>query len=155
MRSDELDGIRGYALALIHKWGIRGDDAEDIAQEAVIRVWCRQSTFLSRGKLTSWVHTIVLNEVRQFWRRSRPVDRRAPDLLRTTDSPAVQLLRQERRRSLLELLEALPPRRREIMEMLYSQDRTVRDVAEELRIAESTVRAHRSRSLSMLRARAG
>ena len=47
----------------------RGDDREDVVQEAALRAWANRSQFRGDSNFSSWAHTIIRNVVLEMHRR--------------------------------------------------------------------------------------
>ncbi|MHC5034829.1 MAG: RNA polymerase sigma factor, partial [Planctomycetota bacterium] len=46
-------------------------DAEDIAQEVFVKAYRNIGAFKGRARFSTWLYGIMLNTVRDFWRRRR------------------------------------------------------------------------------------
>lgn len=49
------------------------DDANDVLQNALIKVWRNLGDFENRAKLSTWIYRIVVNEALDFLRRKKDV----------------------------------------------------------------------------------
>lgn len=49
------------------------DDANDVLQNAIIKVWRNLGDFENRAKLSTWIYRIVVNEALDFLRRKKDV----------------------------------------------------------------------------------
>jgi len=74
------------ALALAHRMLGRSDQAEDIVQEAFLRVHRAAKQFQPKGKFSTWLYRIIVNLCRDRLRRSR----HAPAGLDETSLPDCQ-----------------------------------------------------------------
>jgi RNA polymerase sigma factor (sigma-70 family) len=54
--------------------GLRADEAEEIAQKVLVRVflYCSKTEFHHVAQVWAWVYTITVREVYKHWRRRRP-----------------------------------------------------------------------------------
>ncbi|WP_293853748.1 RNA polymerase sigma factor [uncultured Alsobacter sp.] len=100
-------------------------DAEDVAQEACLRIW-RQATSWRRGtaRFDTWVHRVVLNLCYDRLRRpsrTRPVTDADLATL-TSEGPGEGDAGEQRRVRVEEALQALPPRQREAIVLVYYQE---------------------------------
>ena len=59
------------ALALAHRMLGRSDQAEDVVQEAFLRVHRAAKQFQPKGKFSTWLYRIIVNLCRDRLRRSR------------------------------------------------------------------------------------
>lgn len=105
---------------------ILGDrmEAEDIAQEAFLRIW-RQAPHwqAGRARFDTWLYTIALNLCRDRLRRRREVY--AAELPETADSssaPDRRLHDSDQTRTVESALEMLPERQREAIVLQYYEE---------------------------------
>ena len=86
---DRDHGARFYreAAAALRSW----QAAEDVVQEAMVKVWLRCATFEGRGDPLAWIHQIVRNTLLDALRQHRP----AQDLALPTDEAALTALQAE------------------------------------------------------------
>lgn len=122
------------------------NEAEDIAQEALLRAWRRRSTLRDSARRKEWLGTIVRNEAfRQHSRvRPDPVDT-AEDSEGAEDE---QILSTVERADLHAALKRLSERDRKLIELRYEEDLTQEAIARRLGVPDGTikVRLHRLRS---------
>jgi RNA polymerase sigma-70 factor (ECF subfamily) len=127
-------------------------DAEDAAQEAMVRAWRRRRACRSPEAPEPWLRTIARNEaLRQLERTARAADRFAgeaerPDVI--SDGPEEGLLR---RLSVDDALAQLAEEDRRLVQLRYSLDLADVVIAEKLGIAEATVRVRLHRARRRLR----
>jgi RNA polymerase sigma-70 factor, ECF subfamily len=121
------------------------NEAEDIAQDALLRAWRRRSTLRDSARRKEWLGTIVRNEAfRQHARlRPDPVDT-AEDWEGVEDERIVSTVE---RADLHAALKRLSERDRKLIELRYEEDLTQEAIARRLGIPDGTVkvRLHRVR----------
>ena len=134
---------------------IRGEEAvDDIAQDALVTVMNRLSSFRGEGSLESWVDGVALRVILVSRRRRRVwlsrIAPQTPEALsgETESSPESY---PDRRRSVM-ALDALPDKQRIALVMHYVLGMTVPEIATELRIPSETVRSRLRLGMSRLRA---
>lgn len=133
-------------LRLAYRYASNPSEAEDIAQEALLRAWRRRSTLREPERRNQWLATIVRNEAFRIHARIRP------DPIATIEAHEgeedQQVLATVERADLYAALERLSDRDREIIEMRYTEDLTQAAIAHRLGIPEGTVkvRLHRARA---------
>lgn len=103
-------------------------DAEDVAQEACLRIW-RQATSWRRGsaRFDTWIHRVVLNLCYDRLRRpsrTRPLTDADLATLGSADPGAAgdAPAGEERQATVEQALQALPPRQREAIVLVYYQN---------------------------------
>jgi RNA polymerase sigma-70 factor (ECF subfamily) len=133
-------------LRLAYRYASNPSEAEDIAQDALLRAWRRRSTLRDTERRNQWLATIVRNEAFRQHARVRP-----------DPTPAIEVLEgaeDERVVAAVELadfraaLKRLSDRDRRLLEMRYQEDLTQGAIAQRLGIPEGTVkvRLHRARN---------
>jgi RNA polymerase sigma-70 factor (ECF subfamily) len=131
---------------MAYRYASNPSEAEDIAQDALLRAWRRRSTLRDSGRRNQWLATIVRNEAFRQHARVRP------DLTETIEF--TEGAEDERVLAAVELadihaaLGRLNERDRRLLEMKYEEDLTQAMIATRLGIPEGTVkvRLHRARN---------
>ncbi|HKQ56287.1 MAG TPA: RNA polymerase sigma factor [Candidatus Eisenbacteria bacterium] len=149
----EVHGDRAYALAL--RIVRSPSDAEEVAQDALVRAWRSLPRFRGESAFSSWLYRIVVRRAYDRaallkGRRSREAGIEDPEALPAAvagpDAGARELsVRLER------LVAELPEVPRTVVTLYYYQDRSVAEVASILRMPENTVKTHLSRARERLR----
>lgn len=127
-------------------WAITGDwqEAMDLGQEALIRVYTRWGTVSSLDMPSAWAHRVVANLALSWRRRQRRRSRVVmPEPVQGPAEPPDSLL--------LEALRALPPHQRAVVVLRYYADLSINETARALRKRPGTVRALASQGLARLR----
>ena len=135
------------------------DDAEDVVQEAFVRVWRKRDSFLPPGKFSTWLYTIAANLAKtrlrrwalwKFVRLGSPdgpsVD--IPDEGSGADVRADELLREER---IQRALATLPQKFREIVVLRDIQQLSYEEITAITGCAPGTVKSRINRGRALLR----
>ncbi|MGN6256856.1 MAG: RNA polymerase sigma factor [Solirubrobacterales bacterium] len=132
-------------LRLAYRYASNPSEAEDIAQDALLRAWRRRSTLRDSERRNQWLAAIVRNEAFRQHARTRPDPRSTIEFLEGAEDEGV--LRTVELADLHAALERMSERDREILEMRYEEDLTHPVIARKLGIPEGTVkvRLHRAR----------
>lgn len=131
------------------------DRAEDVLQEAFVKLYLSWSKVRKRGDEEAYARRIIVNadidDRRRPWRRHRAAatDEQLARL------PAPDRLPVEDRSALLDAVRALPSMQRRAVVLRHLVGLTVEETAAELGIGEGTVKSHTSRALEALRASLG
>lgn len=148
--------VRGPAYVLALQLVGNRDDALDVAQDAMLRLFAHLGRVAPDRPLRPWLFAIVRNRARDLWRgrAARPeesVDAR-PDLSahlasRTTD-PEQSTAQNQRARRLWTAVGGLSPPHREILVLRDFHDLSYGEIAGVLDVPVGTVmsRLHRARS---------
>lgn len=127
--------------------------AEDAAQESILRVWKALGSYDTRAALSSWIYAITRNRCLTALERRRThssvLDDDAEESLRTVAAPAAPAA-PEGAALLRELVEALPERPRRVLLLYYFEERSIGEVAAMLGCPEGTVKAHLFRARATL-----
>lgn len=148
---------RVYALAL-HKLN-HPQEAEDIVQETVLRVYVHLNRYKQPFKFSTWVFRIATNLcIDRLRKRIRtlsldaPVSlcsdhNRYPCLADRNRTPEEVLLEQEEYAALRDAMEKLPSHYRSVLFLRYMKEMTLSDIGKTLKIPVTTVksRVHRGR----------
>jgi RNA polymerase sigma factor (sigma-70 family) len=113
--------------------------AEDIVQEAFIRVGARYDTI---ERPEAYLRTAVVNGCRNELRRLRRI---------ATEPPPEELVNDPELVTIFDALSSLTGRHRAVLVLRYVDDRSDEDIAELLGVRRSTVRSLVRRSLGTLR----
>ncbi|MFC3581970.1 RNA polymerase sigma factor [Sphingomonas hylomeconis] len=98
--------------------------AEDVAQDAFVRVWRNAGKWQpGRARFDTWLHTVVLNLCRDRLRRHREASGAAvPDHPDPAPDAEAQLIAAQRGRDVAAAIAALPARQREAILLVHYQD---------------------------------
>jgi RNA polymerase sigma-70 factor (ECF subfamily) len=125
-------------------------DAEDLAQEAFVRLWRALPLYDGRAAFSTWLYVIArnacLNEVRRRGLRpTTPLAEDAEPVAGTSWAPPI-----DRRLDCETLVEALPEPQRLIVRLFYLEERSYEQVAAMLDMPINTVRSHLHRARKRL-----
>jgi RNA polymerase sigma-70 factor (ECF subfamily) len=121
------------------------NEAEDIAQDALLRAWRRRSTLRDEARRKEWLGTIVRNEAFRHHSRVRPDP---VDEIETWEGEEdAGIVSTVERADLHAALKGLSERDRKLLELRYQEDLTQEAIARRLGIPDGTVkvRLHRVR----------
>ena len=135
------------------------DDAEDVVQEAFVRVWRKRVSFAPGGRFSTWLYTIAANLAktrlrrRVLWKFVRlgspdgaPAD--IPDDAAGADVHAEEAIREER---IQQALGTLPPKFRAIVVLRDIQQLSYEEIAAITGCAMGTVKSRINRARALLR----
>ncbi len=120
--------------------------AEDIVQDVLTKVALHWSSVERASSPDAYVHKVLVNQVRQRWRRPARTRERVTDVI---DPPPVGDGTNERaeRDRLLTALRQLPIRQRTAVVLRYFDDMSEADTAVALACSVGTVKSQTSRAL--------
>jgi RNA polymerase sigma-70 factor (ECF subfamily) len=131
---------------MAYRYASNPSEAEDIAQDALLRAWRRRSTLRDSDRRNQWLATIVRNEAFRQHARVRPDPTALIEFREGAEDEAV--LAAVELADLHAALALLSDRDRRLLEMKYEEDLTQAAIASRLGIPEGTVkvRLHRARN---------
>ena len=144
-----------YNLAL----RLLGDsaEAEDLAQEALVRAWQMLPSFRGEARFTTWLYRIVVNlglNRRARLRRTLATvsldDVACPQVPGIEPDPLLAQTDQERKEWIWRQVDALPERYRVVIALYYQQERTYDEMAQILCLPLNTVKTHLARARHLL-----
>ena len=140
------DEIHRTCIRFAFRYAKSQTEAEDIAQDALVRAWRKRDTLRDAGARTSWLATIVRNEALREFARKRPLPSDLIEAIHGTDDDRV--LATVERADLHAALERLNKRDRQLVRLRYDEDMTQEAIAHRLGIPLGTVkvRLHRVRA---------
>lgn len=122
-------------------------DAEDVAQEVLIRVCERIHTLKNPQAFDAWLNTIVINEIRRYASRNakRGETYNLDEYLDSSSSketeeflPDEYAMQEEDRRMVIEIIDMLPIRQREAIILFYYRNLGVVETAKVMQVSQPT-----------------
>ena len=151
---DEIVARYGpVALRVAARMAPDRQSAEDIAQEAMVRIWRRADEFdPRRARFTTWLYRIVVNLCIDLRRKPRPVA--LPEDFDPVDPSAgaaedVEL--DERRAALVRAIDALPSGQRAALMLVYDEGLSGAEAAQVLGVTAKAVERLLARARARLR----
>ena len=134
------------------------DQAQDAAQESLLRVWKSLSKYDQRASLSTWIYAITRNRCLTAIERRRELESLSDEAVEHEVEAAAGIApdsEQDHLVVLRELVEALPERYRRALTLYYYEERSVEEVATMLGLPEGTIKTnlHRARALLLERVR--
>jgi RNA polymerase sigma-70 factor (ECF subfamily) len=127
--------------------------AEDVAQEAFVRIWRQAGSWQAgRARFDTWLHAVVLNLCRDRLRRRRDVTGEAlPDLPDPAPDAEAALIETQRGRAVAAAIATLPERQREAILLVHYQDMSGIDAAAVLGVSVDALESLLARGRRTLR----
>lgn len=168
LKAQEGDMFAFRALVDEHKeqavriaYSITGNlaDAQDVAQEAFIRVYKNINSFRFNSRFSTWLYRIVVNLGHDFLRkriRSKIILSNDNVALeeQTKDEkgvdPAKKLISEELKKKIEETVTFLPEKQRIAFSLKYKKDMKIREIAQVMGISISSVKVHLFRAIDKM-----
>jgi RNA polymerase sigma-70 factor, ECF subfamily len=137
-------------------------EAEDAAQEAMIKAYRGLASFRGDAKFSTWLTTITLNEARSRLRKSGRVKVESLDdteqerdytpflVADWREIPSETLEREELAQHIQSAIEALPPSYREVFLLRDKEEMSIEEIAQALGVSANLVKVRLFRARMML-----
>ena len=129
------------------------DEAEDVVQDTLIRLWENAAAWTPEARIGTWLHRVCYNRAIDRLRRRRNfVDESALDEVSdAADLPDAALVRSEAVTSVREAIERLPARQRTAVLLFHFQEMSQHDAADVMAISETAFESMLARARRQLR----
>jgi RNA polymerase sigma-70 factor (ECF subfamily) len=134
---------------MAYRYASNPSEAEDIAQDALLRAWRRRSTLRDGARRNDWLATIVRNEAFRMHARVRPVPTAAIEIHEGADDE--QVIATVELADLRAALDGLSENDRQLLRLRYEEDLTQAAIARRLGIPEGSVKSSLHRARDKLR----
>jgi len=154
-----LNAVHAFAYRYVRN----GEDADDVAQEAFVRVWKNLKKFDQTKNFKTWLFTIAKNAALDLIKKKKPMsfsqigqedealDAFLAPYLTGPELPDAAFERTMARAELKTALDALPVGYRTVLTMRYNDNLKFREIAEVLDEPIDTVKSKHRRGLMLLR----
>jgi RNA polymerase sigma factor (sigma-70 family) len=146
--------IKAFLMKGISSYADRSQ-AEEMAQEVMIKVWNKADSFnSSKASVNTWIFTIARNTRIDFIRRNERAGRNIDieDIWHDADSPEPIVELQQRRLETIihNALATLPDEQAQVLEKAFMESKSHSEIAEELGLPLGTVKSRIRLALSKL-----
>lgn len=128
-------------------------EAEDVVQEAFLRLWKNASSYRPEARLSTFLHRIVHNLCVDQLRARHPGDPDALDGLSSEDRPSRELAVRSRAEQVHHEVKALPERQRAALSLVHFEGLTNSEAAEILQVSVDALESLLARGRRSLRER--
>ena len=137
----EQESLRRFLLALC---GGDSQEADDIAQDALVRAYVSSGSFLGLSKFSTWLFRIAYNCYIDRCRKIKP-ETIQPDSPQALDIPATDETDASfKYQQLYMALDRLPEKEKASIILHYFEDRSIKEIASILEIPPGTVKYYLS-----------
>ncbi len=140
----------GRLMAVCCRYFTSDDDAKDVMQEALIKIYENADKFEYKGKgsLLAWASRIVVNEALIFIRRNKQITVTTDELTDTAEDVALDTM-QIPPEKIQEMIRELPDGYRTVFNLYVFEDMSHKEIAEKLGISAMTSASqlHRAKKL--------
>ncbi|RLA43009.1 MAG: hypothetical protein DRQ97_13285 [Gammaproteobacteria bacterium] len=123
---------------------VKQDEAEDILQEAFIKIWRNLNDFDQSLKLSSWLYRIVHNETISYWRKKKSFGKDRQVSLEDDHFESIPYESEEVDEELKEMfthsvLELMPLKYKTVLVLKFLEGMSYDEISDVLKIPEGTV----------------
>ena len=133
--------VKGYLMRI----GVSGEQAEDLTQEAMLKVWRKAHLFDSeKASASTWVFTIARNlRIDAIRRSAKPALNPDEPALLPDEEPQADIVveRKERDKRIRDVFKALPKNQHDVVRMHFIEDEPHSVIAERLNLPLGTVKS--------------
>jgi RNA polymerase sigma-70 factor (family 1) len=146
-----------YAALTYYSFSITKDRsvAEEIAGEALLKLWERHAKFDNASAIKSFLYTTTHNTSLNWLRQQKKNTQRLKEmkyLFDESESNKFQkIVETETYREIFAAIDKLPPQCRKIFQMLFFEGKDYKHISKELNLSINTVRNQKARALLILR----
>jgi RNA polymerase sigma-70 factor, ECF subfamily len=146
----------------LRRFGLRPDEAEDVAQEVFLRAWRGLARFAGRAQLSTWLYRIAFNEAQRRLERREPVyepsQALSEDAVAQIPAPAYlgpqgQVLERDFTAALDRALEEIPPQWRAAVILRDIQGLSTKQAAAAVGVRQAAFKSRLYRGRMQLRLR--
>jgi RNA polymerase sigma-70 factor (ECF subfamily) len=158
-RSAQSALYRAYSsvmLAVCMRYARDRDEAEDILQEAFLKIFQHIGTYRKEGSFEGWMKRIMINHALNYYRKNRKLpfheDIESIDETKIMESTEKQTFDAPiSAEKLLVLIQMLPPGYRMVFNMYVFEEYSHKEISETLSISENTSKTQLLKARRMLR----
>jgi RNA polymerase sigma factor (sigma-70 family) len=158
-RSAQNALYRKYAaimLAVCLRYAQNHDEAEDILQEAFLKIFQNINSYRKEGSFEGWMKRIMINHALNYYRKSRKLpfledigSINETEIMEKEDQPAMHAPVSAEK--LTALIQSLPPGYRMVFNMYVFEEFSHKEISAELNISENTSKTQLLKARRMLR----
>lgn len=138
------------------------EDAEDISQEAFIKVYQSIGSFRGEARFSTWLYRIVVNlcisekrkkssKEMEYYGDTIPEAAHHAQDIDPSEHPEKALQSQKIQEHIREALDKLPSQQKTVFVLRFYQDLSLKEIGRIMKLSEGTVKSHLFRTLRKLR----
>ncbi|MFN5691312.1 MAG: RNA polymerase sigma factor [Bacteroidota bacterium] len=138
-------------LSICYRFSPSREDAEDMLQEAFIKVFTHIHTFQNKGSFEGWIRRIIVHTCINFLKRNRKfnenIELSEADMIHVKEETLPSMMQAKQ---VVECIRLLPMGYRTVLILYAIEGYSHREIGEMFEIGESTSRSQYTRSKNML-----
>lgn len=148
---------RSRIFGFILKYVKIPEEAEDMTQEILIKLWHNKERIYSIDDQEVYILAMTRNYIRDHFKkmsREKIYLQEVVDHLPVQDDSAFMIIKRKELETNIEaVILELPPRQQEVYHLFYKKGKSLVEIAKELKISPHTVKNHRTQALKFIRSR--
>ncbi len=141
--------LQHYAMRYLYDW----KEAEDMVQDAFLSLWTNTDRYNAEQPIFNYMAGIIRNNCLLHLRNLKIQDRHRDKLIETIlfsniEEPEID---EDIHKRLQQVLELLPDKQLEVVMQHIVEKKKIKYIAKQMNIAETTVKTHFKRAMSILR----
>jgi RNA polymerase sigma-70 factor (ECF subfamily) len=138
-------------LGVCQRYARNSADAEDIVQEAFIKVFAKLHQFKSEGSFEGWIRRVFVNSsIEHFRKKSLQLSRVSEKEESTIGDTDVSALDNLAEKDIIALIQDLSPGYRTVFNLYVVEGFSHKEIADQLGISEGTSKSQLARARSIL-----
>ena len=157
-----VEGYKRQAYSVAYDLMGTHEDAEDISQEAFIKVYQSIRSFRGEARFSTWLYRIVVNlcisEKRkksskdmEYYGDTIPEEAHHSQDIDPSEHPEKALQSHRIQEHIREALDKLPSQQKTVFVLRFYQDLSLKEIGRIMKLSEGTVKSHLFRTLRKLR----
>ncbi|SEM54232.1 RNA polymerase sigma-70 factor, ECF subfamily [Mesobacillus persicus] len=149
-----INKYKNQLYATILRMTKNPQDAQDLVQEAFIKVYHQLGKYEGKGTFSSWIYRVAINHCMDEFRKKRYKMQQleiSEDQVVNSNHPEVIFMKKEKNRQLEKLIGTLPEEERIIILLRYVNELSYSEISELVEVPVSSVRNKLHRAKKKLR----
>lgn len=141
--------LQHYAMRYLYDW----KEAEDMVQNAFISLWANTDKYDANQPIFNYLLGIIRNNCLLYLRNLKIQDKHQDKLIETILFSNIEESEVEKDmyKRLQQILNLLPEKQREVVMLHIVEKKKIKEIAQQMNIAETTVKTHFKRAMTILR----
>ncbi len=141
--------LQHYAMRYLYDW----KEAEDMVQDAFLSLWTNTDRYNANQPIFNYMVGIIRNNCLLYLRNLKIQDKHQDKLIETILFSNIQEpeIDEDMHKRLQQILDLLPEKQREVVMQHIIEKKKIKEIALQMNIAETTVKTHFKRAMTILR----
>lgn len=149
-----VDNYKGLVFTIAIRMLKNREEAEEVSQDAFIKVYKSLQHFKGDAKLSTWIYRITYNTCLDRLKKNKkelgnsPIDEERSDKVAEMDNAFEAMVKRERSELIKNCIAKLSPTDAALLTIFYFEERNLNELAETMKLSVNTakVKLHRARA---------